>query len=179
MERRVMLKLIAAGFLPAAGQDPSRLVSLTAAAASYKPQFFSADQMQVLDRLTEIIIPADDHSPGASAAQVNVYIDVIASESDAEVQRSWRSGLRSVGDEAGRRFGKSTAECSGDELEQIVAAMARNENAPQTELESFFGMLKRATIDGYYTSKIGIHEDLQYQGNTALSEFPGCTHDAH
>jgi len=34
--------------------------------------------------------------------------------------------------------------------------------------------VKRATIEGYYTSAIGIHQGLQYQGNTALSEFPGC-----
>ncbi len=35
------------------------------------------------------------------------------------------------------------------------------------------------TVDGYYTSKIGIHQDLEYKGNTAISEFPGCTHAEH
>jgi hypothetical protein len=35
------------------------------------------------------------------------------------------------------------------------------------------------TIDGYYTSKIGIHQELEYQGNTALAEFEGCTHPEH
>ena len=33
--------------------------------------------------------------------------------------------------------------------------------------------LRRMTCDAYYTSKIGI-ADLQYVGNTALREFPGC-----
>ena len=54
--------------------------------------------------------------------------------------------------------------------------MARNEGDPTTELERFFAVLKRSTLDGYYTSKVGIHEDLNYQGNSALADFPGCTH---
>jgi hypothetical protein len=33
--------------------------------------------------------------------------------------------------------------------------------------------LRGLTSDVFYTSKIGI-ADLQYIGNTALREFPGC-----
>ncbi len=35
------------------------------------------------------------------------------------------------------------------------------------------------TINGYYTSAIGIQQDLQYVGNDFLPEFPGCTHPEH
>jgi hypothetical protein len=35
------------------------------------------------------------------------------------------------------------------------------------------------TIDGYYTSEIGIKKELQYKGNTYLKEFKGCTHPEH
>jgi hypothetical protein len=38
---------------------------------------------------------------------------------------------------------------------------------------AFFAFLRNLTTDGFYTSKIGI-ADLQYMGNTALHEFPGC-----
>ena len=37
----------------------------------------------------------------------------------------------------------------------------------------FFAFLRNLTCDAFYTSKIGI-ADLQYIGNTALREFPGC-----
>ena len=37
----------------------------------------------------------------------------------------------------------------------------------------FFAFVRSLTCDAFYTSKIGI-ADLQYIGNTALSEFPGC-----
>src|SRR5215510_8112816 len=41
-------------------------------------------------------------------------------------------------------------------------------------LEAFFVMAKQATIRGYYTSKIGIHDELHYKGNVFLKEFVGC-----
>lgn len=41
-------------------------------------------------------------------------------------------------------------------------------------LETFFADTKQATIHGYYTSEIGIHQDLRYKGNTLLAEFVGC-----
>ena len=41
-------------------------------------------------------------------------------------------------------------------------------------LEAFFEATKQATVHGYYTSEIGIHQDLRYKGNTLLGEFVGC-----
>ena len=35
-------------------------------------------------------------------------------------------------------------------------------------------MTKQATIRGYYTSEIGIHQELRYKGNQFLPEFVGC-----
>ena len=178
MERRLLLKLIAAGFLPSSGSRQG-LVSIATAATQYQPQFFSASQMGVLDQLTELIIPEDDHSPGAHAAEVNVYIDVVVSEASGDLKQRWQEGLAVLAGETKRRFNKEPVGCDTGELDHVVAAMAANEQNPSTALDRFFPLLKRATIDGYYTSKIGIHEDLQYQGNTALSEFPGCTHEEH
>ena len=33
---------------------------------------------------------------------------------------------------------------------------------------------KQATVHGYYTSEIGIHQELRYKGNKVLLEFVGC-----
>ena len=170
MERRVILKLIAAGFL-APGVEAQE--------SSYEPVFFTADEMATLERLTEILIPADDHSPGAAEARVNRFLDVMVSDGGATRQRIWRGGLQAVDAEAQHRFGKPFRACEAGEQEQVVATMAANELAPATELERFFRTLKRMTIDGYYTSKIGIHQELEYQGNTAVAEFEGCTHPKH
>jgi hypothetical protein len=55
-----------------------------------------------------------------------------------------------------------------------MAELAGNEDPHGSLEERFFVALKRAAIDGYYTSRIGIHQDLQYQGNEAVRGFPGC-----
>ena len=39
----------------------------------------------------------------------------------------------------------------------------------------FFRLLKNLTADGYYTSRIGLIEELGYKGNTFLAAFPACS----
>jgi hypothetical protein len=56
--------------------------------------------------------------------------------------------------------------------------MSRNEKDPKTPLELFFREAKNRTIQGYYTSKIGIHQELQYKGNQFLQEFVGFKEQA-
>ena len=48
-----------------------------------------------------------------------------------------------------------------------------------SESKVIFARLKLMTLDGYYTSAIGIHRELQYKGNAVLAEFPGCRHPEH
>jgi hypothetical protein len=35
------------------------------------------------------------------------------------------------------------------------------------------------TIVGYYSSEIGLLQELHFKGNEALSSFPGCPHGGH
>ena len=44
---------------------------------------------------------------------------------------------------------------------------------------TFFRLLKNLTADGYYTSRVGLIDELGYKGNTALSQFPSCTVPEH
>jgi hypothetical protein len=50
----------------------------------------------------------------------------------------------------------------------------RRHPADRAPLEVFFANTKQATIHGYYTSEIGIHQELKYKGNQILAEFVGC-----
>ena len=40
---------------------------------------------------------------------------------------------------------------------------------------TFFEAIKNLTADGYYTSRVGLLQELGYNGNTALSSFPEFT----
>ena len=45
--------------------------------------------------------------------------------------------------------------------------------------DPFSKLLKDMTIDGYYTSKEGLTQELGWHGNTFVAEFKGCTHPEH
>ena len=72
------------------------------------------------------------------------------------------------------RFRSPFSRLRAAQVDAILQTISRNEKSPQTPLETFFVMAKQATIRGYYTSKIGIHDELRYKGNQFLQEFVGC-----
>jgi hypothetical protein len=38
----------------------------------------------------------------------------------------------------------------------------------------FFRLIKNLTADGYYTSRVGLVDELGYRGNTARPSYPAC-----
>src|SRR4051794_24661774 len=141
-----------------------------------RPKFFSRDELQVIDVLSEIIIPADGHSPGARAAQVAAFADELVSQSSETTKHRWRQGLSEVELLAESRYRRTLLACSLAEQVELMRLISQNEGSPQSVQEMFFADLKRATVDGYYRSAIGIHKDLQYQGNKYRLAFSGCDH---
>ncbi|MGH9751780.1 MAG: gluconate 2-dehydrogenase subunit 3 family protein [Blastocatellia bacterium] len=149
------------------------------AKAPYKAKFFNADQLALVATISELIIPTDDHSPGAIAAEVPEFIDLMISEASAETKKAWTDGLAAMDKLSQTRNGIPFNKAAKDQQIAILTEISKNEAKPQTQEERFFRAIKNITIDGYYTSKIGIHQELKYKGNTYLSEFKGCTHPEH
>ena len=191
LSRRRALKILvgtasAATSLPVIGEGAAQgprpachMASPAADLATHQPKFFRPEQIRTLEALSETIIPADAHSPGAKAARVWEFIDEIVADADQATKDLWTQGLASLTGMAEREHGKAFEDCTADQQVASVERISQNEDAPTRPEDRFFVTAKRATIDGYYTSAIGIHQDLQYQGNTALAEFPGCTHPEH
>lgn len=153
-----------------------------AQAAAAKPQplkFFTEDENRTVIEMSERIIPEDESSPGAKAARVNEYIDLIVSESPETVKQTWREGLAAVNRMSRDKFSKGFADASLDQQVELLKEISKNEKNPSTVEERFFRTIKNATVDGYYTSEIGIHKELHYKGNSYLKEFIGCTHAEH
>jgi Gluconate 2-dehydrogenase subunit 3 len=139
----------------------------------------SRPQFETLEALVEAIIPTDDRSPGAKQARVADYIDLLLSESDAQTQGEWATGVAALDEESTRRFQAKFDRLAPAQAAALVTEISRNESAPSTILEQFFVKTKDAAIRGYYTSEIGIHKELAYKGNKFLREFVGCTHPEH
>ncbi|HLY60962.1 MAG TPA: gluconate 2-dehydrogenase subunit 3 family protein [Terriglobia bacterium] len=169
----VVLPILSNGAAPRAELSDATFPAIDGA-ASYVPKFFRADQMETISSLAEMIIPADDHSPGARAARVHEFIDTIAAESSPARKDSWINGLAAVDKMAIQRYKKKFAACDPIQQRELLITISAHEDQPTTPEEHFFATLKNATIEGYYTSAIGIHQELEYQGNTALGEFEGC-----
>ncbi len=62
---------------------------------------------------------------------------------------------------------------SADERLAILTRMAQNEGQPQKPEEIFFARLKSRVVQTYYTSEIGIKQEMEYKGNSYLTEFVG------
>jgi hypothetical protein len=139
-----------------------------------QPKVFSPSQFATLELLVDAIIPTDDRSPGAKQARVADYIDLLVSEGDGRLSLEWLGGLAALDAEAAARFRAPFTKLTAAQVDTILQTISRNEKSPQTPLEAFFVMAKQATIRGYYTSKIGIHDELHYKGNQFLKEFVGC-----
>ena len=133
-------------------------------------------QFATLEALVEAIIPADERSPGAKEARVADYIDLLLSEVDPAVVLTWMGGLSALDQEAVRRFGNPFVRLDATQVDAILAAISANELVPDahTPLEAFFVTTKHATIQGYYSSEVGIHRELRYKGNQFLTAFVGC-----
>jgi hypothetical protein len=138
-------------------------------------KFLTPSEYALLEELTELIIPADDHSPGARAAGVAGYIDGRLAESlEPDWQARWRSGLEAVEGLSRELNGKPLLEATTDQRVAVLTRMAAGESDPKTPAERFFRELKGWTVRAYYTSKIGIHLDQEYKGNVyQRGEFAG------
>ena len=187
LNRRDALKGIATGIgvgasLPILGQSAlaqhehhAVAAKTVQAKAAAKPKFFTAAELAAIGEISELIIPADERSGGAKAADVPAFIDLMISESPAENKDLWKKGLAAMDAKAAGSFVKAAK----DKQIALLTEVSKNEMKPTTLEERFFKAIKGMTIDGYYTSKIGIHDELKYKGNTYLKEFKGCTHPEH
>jgi hypothetical protein len=183
LSRRSALKAIAAGIGAAAVIPlvPAEVAEAARAAVRQGggPKFFTPAQHRAVDALSEAIIPADDRSPGAREAKVADYIDFILNESSEEEKKAWTDGLQALDEASSGQFGKPFAELDAEQQTTLLTEASKAEFNPTTPLERFFREAKGRTIHGYYTSEIGIHQELKYKGNQFLAEFVGCDHPEH
>jgi hypothetical protein len=148
--------------------DPG--LSHIALAGPFTPKFFTAEEIKLISRISDLIIPNTD-TPGASAAGVPQYIDFTVHNNPA-MQKQLRHGLPMLGTD----FLLKT------EAEQIAVLKALCDEVdsgriPQGSAAEVFHTLKNLTCDGYYTSQIGLVQELGYSGNTAMASFEGCVHE--
>lgn len=155
--------------------DHSMSASAQVRPAAYSPQFFTPDEYALMDHLTETIIPKDD-SPGAREAGVSEFIDFMAA-SDPTIQQPFRSGLRWLNNQSRKENGTDFARLTAEQQENLLKTVAyRDHHVPgQVAGQEFFALLRRYTVMGYYTSRVGL-EELDFPGLRLYAHSPACPH---
>jgi hypothetical protein len=171
LTRRQLLGVAAGAAAVAPLLNPSAL----AAAATATTKFLTPAELALLDELTEMIIPTDDHSPGARAAKVAPYIDARLAEAfEPEIRTRWRDGLKGIDTlAASMHDGKAFMSCTPDQRLATLTRFAEHEKKPESADDKFFVELKGWTVNVYYTSDIGMHQEMDYKGNTLQQEYSG------
>lgn len=184
MKRRDILKGAALagaavpGSLEAAQQAPhhegapAATAAKTAAASGWKPLLFDAHQNETVATVADLIIPTTD-TPGARAAKVNEYIDLILHDGPAERRNRFVSGLGWLDGYAIRQHQAPFVRLSAAQQTELLKSLDRTQQADLKPGAEFFRQIKQLTVQGYYTSKIGIDE--LNKGGRVPGSF-GCSH---
>jgi hypothetical protein len=141
-------------------------------AAAWKPKVLTPHQNSTVITVSELIIPQTD-TPGAKAANVNRIIDAVLLEGQEGDRTKFLAGLKSLDERSMTEFAKP-----------FVAATPEQQTAMLTKLstppvDEFFEAIKSMTIIGYYTSEVGMRQEMGDDGTLFFAEFKGCEHPEH
>jgi hypothetical protein len=141
------------------------------------PLTLSATQRRLAATLADIIIPADERSPSASAVGVVDFIDEWVSAPYPAGRRDRPvvlDGLAWLDAEAMKRHGRGFAELHAQEQHAICDEICCESRAAPERREAahFFAVYRNLTAGGFYSTPVG-RKDLGYIGNVASASFEG------
>ena len=190
MDRREALRHIVLGSAGAAcvpmwvGRLSERALAYgeTAVQASqgWTPRVFTAHQNDTVVQLSELIIPQTD-TAGATAARVNQFIDTVLEDAADAERQAFLRGLDWVDARCQELFGGPFLTAAPREQEALLLVISSPDNTSLADREgvAFFEAIKRLTVTGYYTSEVGMREELDDDGSVVFEEKPGCAHPEH
>lgn len=151
--------------------------------AAYVPAFFSAAEYRTLATLAQLILPGTPHPSGRPATSANAgatdagvaeFIDFMVAH-DPTLQATFRPGLAWIDTAAapGKFVGLTPAQ-QNTLLQRL--AYKKNFRPDETSGQEFFATMRRYTVMGFYTSRIGL-ESLDYPGLRFYAESPSVPND--
>lgn len=189
MHRRDLLRVLsAAAVVPVLPPEVSLLLRQAQPPAGYTPRSLTPHQNATVVALIDLIIPATD-TPGAKAARVDEFIDVILTDwATGEERTRFLTGLDDVDTQCNALFGKTFVDATAPQQTAILQALDDSVDwlhRPPTEPThastgrafdelrgEFFRSFKLMTIHGYYTSEVGQTQELKDEIIPGV--FHGC-----
>ena len=148
--------------------------------ATWQPKVFTAHYNETIVTLTELIIPQTD-TVGAKAAEVNVFIDTILNDAGTAEREAFLRGLSWIDDRSRELFGTTFITAEPSEQTALLTVISSEDNQSMSDRigVEFFQALKELTVTGYYTSEVGMLEELGDDGGLDFDDDPGCQHPEH
>ena len=178
----------------AAPPDPS----LTA--ADWKPKFLDDHQDQTVLAVADLLIP-DTDTPGARAAQVDRFIDLLLStdapgtdedtsgtdfadlllrKGSLEGQKRYIAALNWLDGYCLAQYSKPFTSLNRPDQETVLDMLTHaNDNPEVAAGHDSFALIKNSIVTAYYSSEIGTLQELKYQTNPYQPGVPGCEHPEH
>jgi len=171
--QRLALTIAAAGTIDRlAAQEAHHMVRQAAMTAGgrYAAKSLSPHEFLTLERLTDLIIPAETGKPGAVQADVAAWIDTLLSVNN-ELKTRYSSGLawldQTMTERGAADFVTATV-AQQTELLDVIAYRHNRSEALNPGID-FFTLARRMTADGFYTSPVGMRD--VYLGNSPQAAF--------
>jgi hypothetical protein len=144
----------------------------------FQPKFFTAHEWRTVRVLVDLILPADEQSGSATAAGVPEFIDFMCGD-DKNLQIPVRGGLAWLDTASHESFGQAFVDGGAADRNGLLDRIAWPKKATPEDAPgaAFFSSFRDLTASGFYSSRMGVH-DLQYLGNTFVSEWKGCPPEA-
>jgi Gluconate 2-dehydrogenase subunit 3 len=189
MQRRELFRLLGAGAaLPVLDSNLLAAFQDAHPKSNYTLRTLNHHQNATVVAMIDLIIPETD-TPGAKSVRVNEFIDLILTEWAHEDERQhFLSGLDGVDKRSNAIFTKNFIDVTPQQQEILLReldqhwAMDREDRAAHPYVRhthneqltgDFFGIVKRITLYGYYTSEVGFTQELRKQ--IIPGAYHGCT----
>jgi hypothetical protein len=190
MNRRELLRnsLLAMGVLAVNRQAGARIFAAGENAfvelerADWTPRFLNPQQNETLTALSDAIIPATD-TPGAKAALVNRFLDLVIAAEPSTVQKDFLDALSWFDTGAQERYKATFVNLTTEEKQDFLNLVAwphthRRWGGTEKRFDGHehFMVMKRWIVSAFYSSPVGLQEQ-GWDGWAARGTFTGCDHE--
>jgi len=161
-------------------QAHSHAAQTAIAEAKWTPKVLNAHQNDMVIILTELIIPETD-TPGAKGTNVNRFVDSVLAEAKSEDRDKFLKGLTWIDERSRALYGNDLTSASTSDRTALLTRLSAEGNPDKEDSigREFFEVIKGMTIDGYYTTEVGLRKELGDSGQLFQAVSQGCDHPEH
>ena len=119
--------------------------------------FFSDEDFQLLNQLIDIVLPRTS-TPGGLDVNVPYFIDIVVRDCMSQAdQQLIKKGIRDLDKPEQKKF----SSLKGDDQKQFIADLDKDAFKEENNI-SWFRILKKLALIGYFTSQDGMTKALNY-----------------